>query len=143
VAQLLKQSENERFFTGRKIKLISSKEFNQSAPGRLREQATLSEHDRHLARLEFELEQRKELADKLAMKKSQGTRLENLKNSKKFKKSSKFSKKKSKFSKKKVQNFRKKSANFRKKVPNFRKKIKIFEKNQIFRKNSNFSKIKK
>lgn len=49
--------------------------FDQCAPQRLREQATLSKHNQQLARLEFELEQRKELATKLKQKKAQVERL--------------------------------------------------------------------
>ena len=59
VRQLEKKAETERLFAARPISLISRERFLSEAPPRLLNQAKKSEHDENLARLEFELQNRK------------------------------------------------------------------------------------
>jgi len=75
VAQMGRRRESELtwrgvFYAQIAPRLVSEGEFDAAAPPRLKEQAALSEHDRELARLEFELEQRKALTKMLHERKN-------------------------------------------------------------------------
>merc|ERR1711937_584601 len=77
VRQLEKKAEAERLFAARHISLISREQFLSQAPPRLLNLSKKSEHDENLARLEFELQNRKSLAAELASRRDLAARLEN------------------------------------------------------------------
>ena len=75
VSQIGRRRESELtwrgvFYSQIAPRLVSEKEFDALAPLRLKKQAALSEHDHELARLEFELEQRKALTKALQERKN-------------------------------------------------------------------------
>jgi len=77
INRLLKQTEEERSIQAAPVELISYNEFCQSAPSNLINKSKLSEHDKQLARLEFELIQRKQMNELLVKKQEELLRIKN------------------------------------------------------------------
>lgn len=77
INRLKQQIEEEKSVKAENMDIISVSQFLEDAPPRLIEKSKLSDHDQNLARLEFELMQRKEMNTLLKTKQEDLLRLKN------------------------------------------------------------------